>query len=311
MTERLLQFIWQFQYFNQSDLFTEGGTAIKIVNPGLHNTHQGPDFLEAGVQIDGALLVGSIELHLLTSGWKAHGHEGDAHYRNVVLHVVWEHDLPETVDGIPVLVLKDRVPKLLLQQYETWMMQQSSIPCGTAAAGVRQLVWSGWTDRLLAERLTRKSGYALQLAAAARFHWEETCWQLLARNFGTPVNADCFEQVARVLPLSLLKKHRNNVLVLEALLMGQAGLLEQDVGSEAGNAYAHRLRKEYQFYRHKYRLPPPALPACFLRMRPVAFPTVRLAQAAMLLPSLLPRRLHCQQGMRRHHAPASREPQSC
>ncbi|HEY0354762.1 MAG TPA: DUF2851 family protein, partial [Flavisolibacter sp.] len=44
MTEKLLQYIWQFQYFNRSSLQTIAGESLEIINPGKINTAQGPDF---------------------------------------------------------------------------------------------------------------------------------------------------------------------------------------------------------------------------------------------------------------------------
>ena len=60
MTEQLLQFIWQFQYYNKSQLLSTKGEDIQIIYPGLHNTNQGPDFLNARVKISDTILAGSI-----------------------------------------------------------------------------------------------------------------------------------------------------------------------------------------------------------------------------------------------------------
>jgi hypothetical protein len=111
------------------------------------------------------------------------------------------------------------------------------------------------------------------------FHWEETLWWLLARNFGLYVNADAFEEMARSIPFTVLRRHRNQVGQLESLLMGQAGLLKEIDGDD----YYSMLRREYRFYKLKYGLEGIHSPVHFLRMRPPAFPTVRLAQLAMLL----------------------------
>jgi hypothetical protein len=43
------------------------------------------------------------------------------------------------------------------------------------------------------------------------------------------------------------------------------------------------LQKEYRFLKHKYNLPTLKAQPGFLRMRPAAFPTLRLAQLAVLL----------------------------
>src|SRR5258707_9893948 len=116
MTERLLQFIWQFQYYTRGGLITQSGEALQIIHPGSHNTNQGPDFCGARIRIGSTLLAGNVELHVQSSGWRRHGHAQDANYRNIILHVVWEDDEPDNQPA-PVLVLEHRVSKLMLQQY--------------------------------------------------------------------------------------------------------------------------------------------------------------------------------------------------
>lgn len=279
MTERLLQFIWQFQYFNRHDLCTDEGAVLQIIHPGTYNTNQGPDFLQATIKIDDTVLAGSIELHLKSTDWTRHGHHTDSNYKNVILHVVWQQGSEKELPFVPMLVIQNRVAAVLLNRYSQWMQQPAFIPCAPAAGEVAALTWTAWLERLMAERLTRKSAYVLQLLEKNQFHWEETCWQLLAKSFGGQLNADAFENVARLVPVTLLAKHKNQVAVLEALLMGQAGLLEGNYT----DAYAMLLQREYRFLQHKYKLTAPADPVFFLRMRPAAFPTIRLAQLAMLV----------------------------
>ena len=78
MTEQLLQFIWQFQYYNKSNLFSNKGEVIQIIHPGVHNTNQGPDFLNAKVKITDTVLAGSVEVHINASEWEAHKHRSDS-----------------------------------------------------------------------------------------------------------------------------------------------------------------------------------------------------------------------------------------
>src|SRR5687768_10932320 len=120
MTEKLFQFIWQFQYINRTGLQTIAGDKIEIVFPGYPNTNQGPDFSDARIRINNTLLAGSVELHLKTSEWKRHGHDGDPNYNNVILHVVFHHDQLFARD-IPILELSGRISKLMLEKYEMLM----------------------------------------------------------------------------------------------------------------------------------------------------------------------------------------------
>ena len=277
MNESLLQFIWQHQYFNRQGLETTSGEQIVIINPGELNRNQGPDFKNAKIRIGPALWAGTVELHVLTWEWGKHGHQFDSNYTNVILHVVWEHH--ESANSLPVLELKDRVSKILLGHYEYLMQSPSFIPCAQGISSVNELTWVKWKETLLVERLLRKSLLVTACLEENNFHWEETCWWLLAKNFGYPVNAEAFESIARSLPLKILSRHHQQLQQLECLLLGQAGLLQADFNED----YPRLLKKEYNFLKKKYDLSPNRNPVHFLRMRPANFPTVRLAQLSALI----------------------------
>lgn len=277
MTERLLQYIWQFQYYNKGELSTTAGEPLQILFPGQFNTNQGTDFSDAKIKIGATTWAGTVELHINTSDWKKHNHQQDNNYNNVILHVVWEDDTK--ANELPVLELKSRVPKVLLQRYEELMLSSSFIACEKMIHTVREITWKSWKERLLAERLLRKAAVVETYLRQNSYHWEATFWWLLARNFGMKVNADAFEAVARSLSINILAKHKNQIHQLEALLLGQAGLLNENFAED----YPVMLQKEYAFYKNKYGLQPINNPVFSLRMRPGNFPAVRLAQLAMLV----------------------------
>ncbi len=281
VNERLLQFIWQFQYFDAQGLQTLAEEPVTILAPGKLNRDQGPDFSAARIQIGPASWSGNVEIHIQSSDWYRHHHEEDRTYGSVILHVVWKYDgPPQTIQpDIPTIELHSRVANILLDRYEQLIGNGLFIPCEKSLHHVKEIVWINWKERLLVERLQRKSAYVLELLAQSKFHWEETFWWMLARNFGILVNADAFEAIARSIPLTLLVRHKNQIHQLEALLFGQAGLL----GRRFTESYPLLLQREYRFHRKKYRLKPVQVPLKFLRMRPSAFPSLRLAQLAMLI----------------------------
>ena len=125
-----------------------------------------------------------VELHLQTSGWEKHKHQSDKQYSNVILHVVFRHD-KELNNAIPTLELQSRISALLMERYETLMNKASGIACKNNLHQIKELTWLSWKERLLAERLTRKAGLVLQLLQQSKFHWEETFWWILAKNFGS------------------------------------------------------------------------------------------------------------------------------
>ena len=278
MTERLLQYIWQFQYFNSKELITAEEESLQVIHPGTLNTNQGPDFTDAKIKIGKTIWAGSIELHINSSDWKNHKHSGDKNYKNVILHVVWQHD---TQLHLPfsTLVLHDKVPKLLLKKYDELMNANSFIPCEKNIHLINTLTWQNWKERILVERLQTKTQLILNYLQQNNNHWEETLWWLLAKNFGIQVNSVAFEKIAQSISINILAKHKEQIHQTEALLFGQAGLLDADFKED----YPKLLQREYNFLKKKYDLKKVEASLVFLRMRPSNFPTVRLAQLAMLV----------------------------
>ena len=282
MKEDLLQYIWQFQYFNNSELYTSSGEAIRIISTGTHNTNQGTDFVNAKIKIGKTIWAGNVEVHINSSDWDMHHHSDDPNYDNVILHVVWNDNAivkDRVGNSLHTLELKSRVPKLLLERYKMLMESSQFIPCESQLQQVNELTMANWKQRLVAERLIKKSANILAILKETNSHWEETFWWLVAANFGLKVNNDLFQQVAKMLPVSILAKHKNRIQQVEALLLGTAGLL----GKEFQEKYPQMLQKEFLFYQKKYKLKIIDGELSFLRMRPANFPTIRLAQLAMLI----------------------------
>ncbi len=282
MKEDLLQYIWQFQYFNNKELQTISGEKIHIQFQGSHNYNQGPDFTEAKIKIGATIWAGNVEIHINSSDWNLHNHSSDPNFENIILHVVWNHDTEITGSGnqpLPTLELQERVPKLLLDKYRELMETARYIPCENQVHQINELTLTNWKQRLLAERLVTKSEKVLAILQETNFHWEETFWRLIAGNFGLKVNSAVFRKIAESLPVSMLAKHKNSIHHLEALLFGQSGLLNKNFEEK----YPVLLQKEFKFYKQKYKLQPLDGKLFFLRMRPANFPTIRLAQLAALI----------------------------
>ena len=138
-----------------------------------------------------------------------------------------------------------------------------------------------WFDRLLIERLERKTEAIAVALERNRGDWEETFWQFLARYFGSKVNAEPMEMVSQRVPHLILAKHKNQLFQIEALLFGQAGLLDADFE----DTYPQLLKKEFDFLQKKHNLKPPLSKTMwkYSRLRPPSFPTIRLAQLAALV----------------------------
>lgn len=283
LSEQLLQYIWLHRMYNMGDLATEDGEPLQVLAPGNWNKNAGPDFLDGRIKVGDTLLAGHIELHLKTSDWIRHGHSEDDHYNNLILHVVYQADVPDDKrlpENVPVLVLKDRISGLLLDKYNRLMQHDGAILCAGQLDKVKDITWFSWKDRLLIERWQQKTALFAQWMEDNKNDWAQTFYRALARNFGLPVNGAAFEALASSLPLKILSHYKNNRFELEALLFGQAGML----GERFTENYPQELQQAYKFLQKKHQLQPiqPHLWK-WARMRPYAFPTFRLAQFAALI----------------------------
>lgn len=278
MNEHLLHYIWLHRLFNLRGLSTEDKQSVLILHSGQYNKDQGPDFLHARIQIGGIELIGSVEIHVKTSDWYQHAHTGDPHYNNVILHVVWEHNIPFEYT-IPVLCLNERVPLFLLNQYDHLMSKNQMIPCASQIKNVKPLIISMWQERMFAERLTIKTEQLDDMLIKNKQNEEQGFWQMIFRAMGMPVNSDAFEAIFKSISFRIWLQLRNSIQAIESLLLGQAGLLDENID----DPYFIMLKKEYLFYKKKYVVQNAYLLLSNLRMRPAHFPGIRLAQLAMLI----------------------------
>ena len=282
MTEDFLQYIWQHRlYLPESNLTTEGET-VEPLQAGQLNAHAGPDFMDARVRIGDTLWAGCVEVHIKSSDWERHGHHIDPAYNNVVLHVVYQHDT-DTWNArrqkIPVMEL--HFDARYYENYNRLANSKTLIACCGELGKMDEFSLASWLERLSVERLEQKADAIMQTYAATGSNWEETLYQRMARNFGFSLNALPFELLAKSLSLNILLKHRNNLQQIEALLFGQAGMLSDE---SINDTYYMMLQKEYQYLQKKFRLESiDRFLWKFLRLRPINFPTQRIAQFAALI----------------------------
>ncbi|MBQ9356559.1 MAG: DUF2851 family protein [Prevotella sp.] len=288
--EELLHYAWKHKLLPLEGLQTTDGSEVDVIDPGLHNRNSGPDFFNAKVRIGGTLWVGNVELHQRSADWYLHGHDHDAHYNNVVLHVTGIADCDVlTEDGryLPQAVLQ--VPKEVEIHYRKLLSTDHYPPCYKVIPTLPPLLIHSWMAALQTERLEQKTEAISQRAQQSNGSWEDAYFQTLARNFGFGINGEAFEEWARAIPLQAVGKHRDDLFQVEAIFMGQAGLLSlqamtprhrQDAQADD---YFNRLATEYKYLAHKFSIKPMDSTLWrFLRLRPQNFPHIRIAQMATL-----------------------------
>ena len=280
--EQLLHYLWKYRLYRPSGLTTTQGDTPEIIAPGLENTDAGPDFFNAKIRINGTVWAGSVEIHQKASDWLAHGHSADKAYENVILHVVETDDgtvFRQNGEAIPQLVLP--IPEQVIDNMEWLLTRDSPVACLERLPAIDPVFRLQWMDALLAERLERKTDDILHWLDLYQKDWNEVFYILLCRNFGFGVNSDAFERLARSLPLKCILKQRPSASQVEALFLGQAGLLNDSTGNR--HHYYRLLQQEYSFLRKKYGLEP-LEPHIFrnLRLRPDATPHIKLVELAAI-----------------------------
>jgi len=279
--EAFLHYLWKYKLFYTNDLSTCNEEPVEILIHGDHNQDAGPDFLNAKIKIGDTLWAGNVEIHINSSDWYKHGHHKDKAYDNVILQVVLNHDKEIfRTNGTQIATMELKFSKKLYENYETLLLNESWIPCEDKIKETEEFIINFWLSKLTIERLEDKANQIEQQLTKNKNDWENTFYQMLAKNFGFKTNGQPFEMLAKTLPLTLLAKHKNNLLQVEALLFGQAGFLEQDQSDS--NTFS--LNKEYKHLKNKFRLKPIDKHMWkFSRLRPANFPTIRIAQFAQLI----------------------------
>ncbi|XWN36425.1 MAG: DUF2851 family protein [Balneola sp.] len=158
-SERILQWVWNELLFDTTCLTTECGKPIQILNQGSLNLSDGPDFKFSKLLIGDIEWNGSVELHLKSSGWKAHKHHVDENYNNVILHIVAEHKPSEifTASGSTPYTL-NLLPHINseLRSFLSNFDGSKSIPCSGNLTYISENIFLEQIDRSHQEYLEKK-----------------------------------------------------------------------------------------------------------------------------------------------------------
>ena len=305
--EELMYYVWQQRLFNS--IATLDGQPIEIIHPGLRNLDAGPDFFNAKIRMDGILHAGNVEMHLRSSDWFRHHHHEDRSYDSVILHVVMQADAVITLhDGTTVKTVVMHIPEDIMARHQELITNHDrycQIRCTPRLGELPNILLHDWLTSLCTQRMISKTQRVRDLVDNQLYGWREAFYVILTRSMGTGINSDAMERLARSLPYSCILHHKDNLLQIEALLLGQAGLLNLSAenyiddslstGSSANGSATKTplekaiekqklLQREYYFLRQKFSLTPlPVTAWTYGRVRPQAQPHVRLKALAALL----------------------------
>lgn len=257
-----------------------GGDDVLVIDPGRLNTDAGPDFFNSKIKMGGTEWAGNIEIHVKASDWLRHSHQDDPAYDNIILHVVGVSDKRiHRSDGSLIPQVEITMPPGFFQTYSELESDIFTIRCAHRLPDIPSLSITDWLETLSIERIQTKAGRVSEIFKNCGNDWEQACFIILARALGFGLNGDPFEMLARSIPLKILHHHSDNPLQLQALLFGQAAML--DSSQHIFDEYYQLLCREYYFLARKYGLRPmrPGLWK-YARTRPQNFPHRRIALLA-------------------------------
>ena len=287
--EELMYYVWQQKMFQS--ILTLDNAEIEIINPGLRNLDAGPDFFNAKIRINGTLWAGNVEMHVRASDWFRHHHHDDKTYDSVILHVVLQADAVIRLhDGEMVKTVVMKIPQDVMEKFErltnSGQLIFSAINCRKHLNAVPSLILHDWQTSLAIQRMMNKISRVKDIIDNKQKSWPEAFYVLLCRSLGTGINSDSCERLARSLPYVYLQKHADNIRQLEAMLLGQGNLIEDET-----------TRSEYEFLRAKFNLRPIGNCAWkHSKIRPVSSPRSRLKALAIIInqqPNIFSKILEC------------------
>lgn len=274
--ERLYHYLWKFKMFGKH-LEDSDGNDIEVIDPGCHNENAGPDFFNAKIKINGVIWVGNVEIHVKASDWHRHSHHRDPAYDNIILHVVGISDCPvKRADGSTVPQVVITMPENFYKTLGILSENIDKLRCARHVNDIPDLNKTDWLETLMIERVQQKAAHILEILDMTKGDWEQTCFISLARALGFGINSDPFEMLAKSVPLQYLHHHNDNIFQLEALLLGQAGMLDSSV--HILDEYYQTACAEYYFLARKYGLKPLNIALWkYSKTRPQNFPHRRIA----------------------------------
>jgi hypothetical protein len=284
--EEFLHYIWKYRLFD-SEYFYFKDNRIEVVETGQHNLSSGPDFFNAKIKIGNTVWAGNVEIHVKASDWYKHNHHEDPAYDNIILHLV--HNPDRAVyrrNGEEIPFVRLGFHPGLLKTYNKLLQKSDNPVCYNVFARMDPVFYHEWTGRLGIIRLERRVNDIMAKLAKYQYDWNEILYQHLAAAFGLNQNSDPFRLLSQAVPLKFIYKNRLNPSALNAAFFGQAGFLDETISDDP---YYQQLQREYSSL--KIYLPDP-LPGKHLwklmRLRPPAFPVVRIPQLISLVKNSFP-----------------------
>jgi len=278
--EDFLQYIWKHRLYHNT-LLDAFGSHIIVIDTGQLNKDSGPDFFNARIYAGSITWAGNVEIHIKASDWYRHGHHLDPSYDNVILHAVVEKDREVfNSKGRQILTIKFDFSQNLWSSYKELLTSQDRTPIGEELTSINKDWFFSWLERLYMERLEERIKAVMLSFEETGGDWGEVLYRALGKAMGQKTNAEPFEMLTRTISLQNITRYCHDLQSKESILFGLAGMLSRP----DGDAYYLEMKKTYNFFRYSLNLKPMEAHIWkYLRMRPMNFPDVRIAQFAWML----------------------------
>jgi uncharacterized protein DUF2851 len=287
-SERLLQAIWQHQRLRRDQLKTADGKTVRIFHPGFISLEGGPDFCNAVLQIGGhAPRSGDVEIDLRSAGWRAHGHDRNKNFKNVILHVVWDETKSASNENVPSVLSLKNVLDAPLAELSLSLESEPlrSLPenlRGKCCAPLRELDETKLMELLREAAKMRFQFKAEQFRARAKnAGWGQVLWENLFRALGYKHNVWPMQNLAET--KSRWARGADSAFEIQARLLGISGLLPGEL-TRAQKSSDTFLRHAWDFWwRDRDEFENCILPReawKFHGLRPANHPQRRLALAS-------------------------------
>jgi len=281
MKEEYLHYIYRTKQLGKNFTTTKG-LEVEVLDFGFYNHNSGPDFLECKIKLNGKIWAGQIEFHVKSSDWIKHKHQNDSNYNNVILHLVYKHDL-EIKSGkyeLPVVELENSINHSHYLKYKSYINSKNWIACQNDIQTVDDFIIFQQKEKALLNRLSRKSKSIINFIESYKGDRKKVFYIILCKAFGTKVNQQAFQKLGEIFDHKIIAKLNYDVVKIQAYLFGIGGFLSQINKDE----YFLKLQKEYTYQKQLFNLTEINVAEWkFSTMRPSNFPTLRIAQLSQLI----------------------------
>ena len=226
--EAFIQKLWQEQRFFNTNMETIDRRRVRVLKPGTWNHIEGPDFMNAEIEIDGKLHVGDVEIHVRSSEWYAHKHHLNSRYNRVILHAVFFND---DFNLRTRLQNNKRVPTLELLKWiavdtgdlydDSQASETTDGRCRITGKQLNMEVLKSVFESLGRERFLEKAESIRLLRT--RLDFEQLLYEGIMEALGYEHNSKALRELAQHVPFADFDQKSEPE--IQAMLFGVAGLL--------------------------------------------------------------------------------------